>query len=44
MNQFSNLSNELAMVLESPGSCREATINDLASPGCCCEAIYALFQ
>ena len=32
------------MVLESPGSCREAMIDGLDSPGCCCEAIYALFQ
>ena len=41
---FAHFYNEILMVLESPGSCREAMINGLNYPGCCCEAICALFQ
>ena len=36
---FAHFYNEILMVLESPGSCREAMIDGLDSPGCCCEAI-----
>ena len=41
---FAHFYNEILMVLESPGSCREAMIDGLDSPGCCCEAICILFQ
>ena len=41
---FARFITEIAMVLESPGSCREAMIDGLDSPGCCCEAICTLFQ
>ena len=41
---FARFSHETFMVLESPGSCREATIDGLDSPGSCCEAICILFQ
>ena len=44
VKQFTNFYNEILMVLESPGSCREAMIDGLDSPGCCCEAIYALLR
>ena len=43
VKQFAHFYNEILMVLESPGSCREAMIDGLDSPGCCCEAIYTLF-
>ena len=39
VKQFTNFCHEILMVLESPGSCREAMIDGLDSPGCCCEAI-----
>ena len=43
MKQFANFSNEITMVLESPGSWCEAMIDGLDPPGSCCEAIYILF-
>ena len=42
--QFANFYNEILMVSESPGSCREAMIDGLDSQGCCCEAICELFK
>ena len=42
VKQFIYFYNEILMVLESPGSCREAMIDGLDSQGCCCEAIYIL--
>ena len=44
MKQVAHFSNEISMVLESPGSCREAIIDGSDSQRCCCEAICALFQ
>ena len=44
VKQFDYFYNEILMVLESPGSCREAMIDGLDSPGCCCETICVLFQ
>ena len=44
VNPFADFSNEISMVLESPGSCCEAMIDGLDSPGGCCEAICALLQ
>ena len=44
VKQFAHFYNEIFIVLESPVSCREAMIDGLDSPGCCCEAIYVLFQ
>ena len=44
VKQFTHFYYEILMVLESPGSCREAMIDGLDSPGCCCEAISTLFQ
>ena len=41
---FAQFYTEIFMVLESPGSCREAMIDGLDSPGCCGDAIYKLFQ
>ena len=43
VKQFAHFYNEILMVLESSGSCREAMIDSLDSPGCCCETIYTLF-
>ena len=40
---FAYFSQKILMVLESPGSYREAMIDGLDSPGGCCEAIYDLF-
>ena len=39
VKQFTYFYNEILMVLESPGSCREAMIDGLDSPGCYWEAI-----
>ena len=44
MKPFAHFSDEILMVLESPGSCCEAMIDGLDSPGGCCEAMCALFQ
>ena len=44
MKPFAHFSNEISMVLQSPGSCREAMIDGLDSPGNCCEAICAIFK
>ena len=44
VKQFAHFYNEILMVLESPGSCREAMIDGFDSPGCCCGAICELFQ
>ena len=44
VKQFAHFYNEILMVLESPGSCREAMIDGLDSPGGWCEAICALLQ
>ena len=44
VKQFAHFSNEIFMVLESPGSCREAMIDGLDSQGGGCEAIYTLVQ
>ena len=43
VKQSANFYNEILIVLESPGSCREVMIDGLDSPGCCCEAICTLF-
>ena len=42
VTQFAHFYNEILMVLESPGSCREAMIDGLDSPRCCCGAIHTL--
>ena len=39
MKLFTNFYNEICMVLESPGSFREAMIDGLDYLGCCCESI-----
>ena len=44
VKQCMHFSNELLMVLESPGSCCEAIIHGLESPGGCCEAIRTFFK
>ena len=44
MKQFTHFYKDILMVLESPGSCREAMIDGLDSPGSCCEAICSLLQ
>ena len=44
VKQFTHFYNEILMVLESSGSCREAMIDGLDSPGSYCEAIYKLLQ
>ena len=44
VKQFKHLYNEILMVLESPGSCREVMIDGLDSPGCCCESICTFFK
>ena len=44
VKQFKQCYNGILMVLESPGSCREAMIDGLDSQGCCCDAICILFQ
>ena len=41
---FAYLFNEIFVVLESPGSCREAMIDGLESPRGSCEAICILLQ
>ena len=41
---FAYFSNEISMVLESPGSCREAMIDGLDSLGGGCEAICKFFK
>ena len=41
---FAHFSNEILMVLESPGECCEAIILGLGSPAGCCEAICELLQ
>ena len=43
VKQFAHSYIEILLVLESPGSCREAMIDGLDSPGCCCEAICVFF-
>ena len=42
VKQFTYFYNEILMVWESPGSCREAMIDGLDSQGGCCETICAL--
>ena len=44
VKQFINFYTEIIVVLESPGSCREAMIDGLDSQGCCCAAICTLFS
>ena len=44
VKQFKHFYNELFMVLQSPGSCREAMIDCVDFPGGCCETICALFK
>ena len=40
---FTYFSNEILMVLESPGSCSETIIGDLEYQGSCSETIHTLF-
>ena len=44
MNPFAHFSTEVSKVLESRGSCCEAMIDGLDSPGGWCEAICTLFN
>ena len=44
VKQFAHFSNDISMVLESPGRCCEAMIDGVGSPGGCCEAICTLFK
>ena len=44
VKQFAHFYDEIFMVLESPGSCREAMIDGLDFQGCCYATIYTLFQ
>ena len=44
VKQCNNFFNEILMVLESPGSCREGMITGLDSAGGCCEAICNFFE
>ena len=43
MKQFAHFPDEISMVLESPGSCCEDTIDASESQGKCFETVYIFF-